>query len=111
MMLVHASNCLMLYNKLIPCFLQSFGRDKEIYIYFFIAVVLYNFVLCFYAVSILLCSGKLRRALNLANQSSECIGEFLLWQSQVLPHSAIVYEIILVGFKFGDFQQIANSPN
>ena len=30
---------------------QSFGRDKEIYIYFFIAVVLYNFVLCFYAVS------------------------------------------------------------
>ena len=33
-----------------PC-IQSFGRDKEIYVYFFIAVVLYNFVLCFYAVS------------------------------------------------------------
>ena len=38
-------------------------------------------------------SGKLWRALNLANQSSECIDEFLIWRSRALPHSAIVYEI------------------
>ena len=57
---VHASNYLILYNK---CFLQSFGRDKEIYIYFFIAVVLYNFVLCFYAVSII--NTQVRRTLKL----------------------------------------------
>ena len=31
--------------------MQSFGRDKAIYAYFFIAVVVYNFFLCFYAVS------------------------------------------------------------
>ena len=30
---------------------QSFGEDKEIYIYFFIALVVYNFFLCLYAVS------------------------------------------------------------
>lgn len=30
--------------------LQAFGRDKEIYIYMFIALVVYNFLLCIYAV-------------------------------------------------------------
>ena len=50
-------------------------------------------------------SGKLWRTLNLANQSSECIDEFLIWRSRAFPHSAIVYEIILAGFKFGDFPQ------
>ena len=50
-------------------------------------------------------SGKLWRALNLVNQSSKCIGEFLFWRSWALLHRAIVYEIILVGFKFGDCPQ------
>ena len=50
-------------------------------------------------------SGKLWRALNLANQSSECIGEFLIWQLRALPHRAIVCEIILAGFKFGSCLQ------
>ena len=30
---------------------QSFGEDKEIYIYLFIVLAMYNFFLCFYAVS------------------------------------------------------------
>ena len=51
-------------------------------------------------------SGKLWRALlNLVNQSSEYIGEFLTWWLWALPHRAIVCEIILAGFKFGDFSQ------
>ena len=33
------------------------------------------------------------------------IGEIFIWQSQALPHRVIVYEIILAGFKFGDFSQ------
>ena len=28
-----------------------------------------------------------------------------MWRLRVLPHSAIVYDIILAGFKFGDFLQ------
>ena len=54
---------------------------------------------------VLLYSRKLWQALNLVNQSSECIGEFLIWLSRALPHSTIVYEIILSGFIFGDFPQ------
>ena len=46
----------------------------------------------------ILYSGKLWWALNLVNQSWECIGEFLIWRSWALPHKAIVYEIILAGF-------------
>ena len=50
-------------------------------------------------------SGKLWQALNLVNQSSECIGKFLIWRSRAFPHRATVCEIILAGFKFGDFPQ------
>ena len=50
-------------------------------------------------------SGKVWQVLNLVNQSLERIGVFLIWRSQALPHRVIVYEIILVGFKFGDFPQ------
>ena len=33
------------------------------------------------------------------------------WRLQVLPHRVIVYEIILMGFKFGNFiRQIKTSP-
>ena len=53
----------------------------------------------------ILYSGKLWWALNLVNQSSKCIGEFLFWRSRALLHRAIVYEIILVGLKFGDCPQ------
>ena len=63
--------------------------------------------------NIILYSRKLWQALNLANQSSECIGEFQIWRSRALPHSAMVYEIILAGFKFGNFlqnHQIKTSP-
>ena len=38
-------------------------------------------------------------------KSSECFGEFLIWRSRALPLTAIVYEITLAGFKFGDFSQ------
>ena len=61
-------------------------------------------------------SGKLWRALNLANQPSECTGEFLIWRSRALSHRAIMCEIILVGFKFGDclqnrqFAKLKTSP-
>ena len=50
-------------------------------------------------------SRKLWRALNLVNQSSECIGEFLIWWSWALSHRAIMCEIILAGFKFGNCSQ------
>ena len=50
-------------------------------------------------------SRKLWQALNLANQSSEFIGEFKIWRSRALSHSVIVYEIILASFKFSDLKQ------
>ena len=42
-------NLLSTFSFLLPR--QSFGTDKEIYVYFFIVVVVYNFFLCLYAVS------------------------------------------------------------
>ena len=62
-------------------------------------------------------SGKLWWTLNLTNESSEGIGEFLIWRLRAFPHSVIVYEIILASFKFGDFLQnrqfakLKTSPN
>ena len=52
--------------------------------------------------------GEYRIAETLANQSSECIGEFLM---QALPQSALVYEIILASFKLilANFHKIAKT--
>ena len=52
--------------------------------------------------SLLPYSGKLWRALNLANQSfANALVNFKFGN----PHSVIMYEIILAGFKFGNFRQ------
>ena len=59
-------------------------------------------------VCVVLCSGKIWRALNLANRSPESFGEFQIRRitdrAHVMWH--ILYYLVLVGISFGDFPQL-----